>query len=85
MFRYSDNCTDALICTRQSYLDLFEAYKSLETEANTWRDRTNACLLSKTQIQAALVKEENRKRIWRRIAIGEGVFILGVGALFYFL
>lgn len=85
MFRYSDNCTDALICTRQSYLDLFETYEALEVEANTWRDRTNACLISKAQIQADLTKENNRKRIWRRIAIGEGTIILGVATLFYFL
>jgi len=85
MFKYSNACADNLLRSKQAYQALLNSYGRLELEASDWRDRTNACLMSKAELQAALIKEENRKRIWRKVAIGEGTLILGAAALFYFL
>lgn len=85
MFKYSEACTDALIHSLDSYNQLNIKYNQLEVKANDWKNEAIECsvLLKKSQVD--LEKENNRKRIWRRIAIGEGTLILGVAALFYFL
>lgn len=85
MFRYSRLCTDALVNSLESYNQLNIKYNQLEAKANDWKDEAIECSVLLKKSQADLTKENNRKRIWRRIAIGEGTIILGVATLFYFL
>jgi len=85
MFRYANKCTDALLECNRSYSDLKVSYNKLEAKATEYKNDAIECAALHKRALSDLDTENTRKRIWRRIAIGEGVFILGVGALFYFL
>lgn len=75
MFVYANNCTEALMLSRTAFFALYNNYHNLEMEANDWRDQTSACTIAVAKVRTDLIKEQERKRMWRRIAIGEGVGI----------
>ena len=38
MFRYADNCTEALMLSREAFFGLYDQYNQLEDEAKLQRD-----------------------------------------------
>lgn len=78
MFQYADNCTEALMLSRTAFFSLYDQYKALETEAKDQREKANTEELAKNKALEEVEKQTNRKIIWRRVAIGEGIVIVGV-------
>jgi len=77
MFVYADNCTEALMLSRTAFFALYNNYHALELEAENWRDQYTTCDIALTETRADLIKQQERKVFWRRLAIGEG---LGIAA-----
>lgn len=80
MFRYADNCTEALMLSRTAFFSLYDQYKDLDAEAVTQRDIANSERLAKEKALLDLEKQTAKKVIWRRIAIGEGIVLVGITA-----
>ena len=83
MFKFSYNCTEALMLSREAFFGLYEQYNKLEEEAVLQRDNASKERKLKEIAQDSLLNEKVKKRTWRRVAIGEGVLIAGavVGAV----
>jgi len=83
MFRYADNCTEALMLSRTAFFSLYDQYNQLESEAKLQRDNAINEKKLKEAAQDSLADEKIKKRGWRKVAIGEGILIVGavVGAV----
>ena len=77
MFRYADNCTEALMLSREAFFGLFDQYNLLEDEAKLQRDNAINEKKLKELAQDSLSNEKVKKKTWRRVAIGEGILITG--------
>ena len=77
MFRFSENCTEALMLSRDAFFGLYKNYKELEQEAILQRDRANNEEKLKNESIEKYNKENLRKKRWRRITLAEGA---GIGA-----
>jgi len=77
MFQYADNCTEALMLSRTAFFSLYEQYGDLETEAKSLRDSLKIETMAKNKALEEVVKQTDRKVLWRRIAIGEGIVLAG--------
>ena len=77
MFQYADNCTEALMLSRTAFFSLYDQYGDLETEAKTQRDSVQIEKLAKNKALEEVVKQTDRKVLWRRIAVGEGIILAG--------
>ena len=82
MFKFSYNCTEALMLSREAFFGLYGQYNALEEEAILQRDNAANERKLKEGARDSLSTETTRKRTWRRAAIGEGILIAGavVGA-----
>ena len=82
MFKFSYNCTEALMLSREAFFGLYGQYNALEEEAILQRDNATNERKLKEIAQDSLSDEKIKKRTWRRAAIGEGILIVGtiVGA-----
>jgi hypothetical protein len=82
MFRYADNCTEALMLSRTAFFSLYDQYNGLEDEAKLQRDNAINEAKLKQGARDSLTTETVKKKTWRRAAIGEGILIVGavVGA-----
>ena len=77
MFKFADNCTEALLLSREAFFSLYENYNDLETEAKSIEDTV---IKAKSDLKSANLKteEEKGKRvIWKRVALGEGIVLVG--------
>jgi hypothetical protein len=83
MFRYADNCTEALMLSRTAFFSLYDQYNKLEDEGKLQRDNALNEVKLKQDARDSLANETVKKKTWRRAAIGEGVLIAGavVGAV----
>jgi hypothetical protein len=77
MFRFSENCTEALMLSRDAFFGLYDNYRELEQEAVLQRDRANTEEKLKNEAVEKYNKENLRKKRWRRVALVEGA---GIGA-----
>lgn len=77
MFKFSYNCTEALMLSREAFFGLYGQYNELEEEAMLHRDNAKKERKLKEGARDSLATETGKKRTWRRAAIGEGVLILG--------
>ena len=80
MFRYADNCTEALMLSREAFFGLYDQYNLLEDEAKLQRDNAINEKKLKENAQDSLATEKVKKKTWRRAAIGEGILIAGAVA-----
>lgn len=77
MFRYADNCTEALMLSHEAFFGLYEQYSLLEDEAILQRENAIEEKKLKQDALNNLANETLKKKTWRRAAIGEGVLIVG--------
>lgn len=77
MFQYADNCTEALMLSRTAFFSLYEQYGDLEKEAKEQREKAKTEELAKNKALEEVVKQTDKKVLWRRIAIGEGIVLAG--------
>lgn len=77
MFKYADNCTEALMLSRDAFFGLYENYNKLEEEAVAQRDSASQAKFERDEAKGKLESEKQKKKKWIRLAIGEGVLIAG--------
>ena len=80
IFKYSSDCTDALLLSREAFFGLFDNYKDLEEEAMNSALK-NQNLESQLEQSQEKVKQEQKKKVrWRRATVGTGVVAIGAVA-----
>lgn len=77
MFKYADNCTEALMLSREAFFGLYDNYNKLEEEAIAQRDSSSQAKFERDEAKGKLNMETEKKKKWIRLAIGEGVLIVG--------
>jgi hypothetical protein len=80
MYSYASHCTDALILSRRAFFLCVEQFDSLYVYAEKEKRRADDECQMKENARDSLKEENQNKRIWRRVAIGEGILIVGVTA-----
>lgn len=85
MFRYANNCTEALTASRVAFSELSDRYTELEKQANETVGLLEKEKQARIAAQEEVVKQTNKKRIWRGVAIAEGVGIVGTIVAVIFL
>jgi len=83
MFKFSYNCTEALMLSREAFFGLYDQYNQLEDEAKLQRETATIEKGLRKAAQDSLSEEKVKKKSWRKVAIGEGILIVGavVGAV----
>jgi hypothetical protein len=77
MFKYADNCTEALMLSRDAFFGLYDNYNKLEEEAIAQRDSSSQAKFERDEAKGKLATETEKKKKWTRLAIGQGVLIAG--------
>jgi hypothetical protein len=77
MFKFADNCTEALMLSREAFFGLYDNYNKLEEEAIAQRDSASQAKFERDEAKGKLAMETGKKKKWIRLAIGEGVLIVG--------
>ena len=77
MFKFADSCTEALLLSREAFFGLYENYVKLEDEAHILEDTLAQAKFEKKQAVGKVEQEKNKRIVWKRIAIGEGILIAG--------
>jgi hypothetical protein len=77
MFKFADNCTEALLLSREAFFGLFDNYNKLEDEAHILEDTLAQAKFEKKQAVGKAEQEKNKRVVWKRVAIGEGILIVG--------
>lgn len=85
MFKFSYNCTEALVYARDAYETLYKFYDGLETEANNQKEIAEFERQKRMDAEYKANKEERRKKRWRNIAVGEGSAIIVIATLLILL
>jgi len=83
LYIYKDNSDNQLKAEQKHSEDLNRAFTSMETEAKAQRKKYQDEVVSHTETKLELEKQTNKKKTWRKVAIGEGIGLIGV--LFLFL
>lgn len=77
MFKFADNCTDALMLSREAFFGLYDNYNKLEEEAIIQRDTASQAKFERNNAIAKVGQEKDKKIKWRKLAFGEGFIIIG--------
>ena len=77
MFKFADNCTEALLLSRESFFGLYENYTKLEDESHVLEDSLGQAKFERKQAFGQAEKEKGKRIVWKRVAIGEGILIIG--------
>ena len=64
MFRFSENCTEALMLSRDAFFGLYDNYRELEQEAVLQRDRANTEEKLKNEAIEKYNKENTKSKKW---------------------
>ena len=78
LYIYKDNCDNQLKAEQKHSEDLNRAFTSMETEAKAQRKKYQDEVVSHTETKLELEKQTNKKKTWRKVAIGEGIGLIGV-------
>ena len=78
LYIYKDNSDNQLKAEQKHSEDLNRAFTSMETEAKAQRKRYQDEVVSHTETKLELEKQTNKKKTWRKVAIGEGIGLIGV-------
>lgn len=73
LYIYKDNCDSQLKAEQKHSEDLNNAFTSMESEAKLQRERYIKEKTEHEQTKINLEDQKNKKKIWRNIAIGEGI------------
>jgi len=77
MFKYSSECTDALLLSREAFFGLFDNYKDLEDETKDLSYKVENLEKQKDEAEIKLKKEQEKKVKWRRATVGTSVVAVG--------
>ena len=78
LYIYKDNCDNQLKAEQKHSEDLNRAFTSMETEAKAQRKKYQDEVVSHTETKLELEKQTNKKKTWRKVAIGEGIGLIGI-------
>ena len=78
LYIYKDNSDNQLKAEQKHSEDLNRAFTSMETEAKAQRKKYQDEVVSHTETKLELEKQTNKKKTWRKVAIGEGIGLIGV-------
>lgn len=78
LYIYKDNCDKQLKDEQKHSEDLNRAFTSMETEAKVQRKKYQDEVVSHTETKLELEKQTNKKKTWRKVAIGEGIGLIGI-------
>ena len=78
MFKFANNCTEALLLSREAFFGLYENYNKLEEESHVLEDSLGQAKFDRKQAYAKSEQEKTKRIVWKRVAIGEGIAIVGV-------
>jgi len=77
MFKYSSECTDALLLSREAFFGLFDNYKDLEDETKDLAYKVENLEKQKDEAEIKLKKEQQKKVKWRRATVSTSVVAVG--------
>jgi len=77
IFKYSSECTDALLLSREAFFGLFDNYKDLEDETKDLAYKVENLEKQKDEAEIKLNKEQEKKVKWRRATVGTSVVAVG--------
>lgn len=78
LYVYKNNCDEQLLKEQKHSEDLNRAFTSMETEAKLQREKYIKEKTEHEQTKLNLEDQKNKKKIWRNIAIGEGIGLAGL-------
>jgi hypothetical protein len=78
LYIYKDNSDNQLKAEQKHSEDLNRAFTSMETEAKVQRKKYQDEVVSHTETKLELEKQTNKKKTWRKVAIGEGIGLIGI-------
>jgi len=78
LYIYKDNSDNQLKAEQKHSEDLNRAFTSMETEAKAQRKKYQDEVVSHTETKLELEKQTNKKKTWRKVAIGEGIGLIGI-------
>jgi hypothetical protein len=76
MFRYADNCTEALMLSRTAFFGLYDNYNKLEDTAKDEQARADNESKLRQAAENKATDEKNKKIQWRKAALVEGAVIV---------
>lgn len=85
MFKFGYDCTSNLIYMKEAYDNLYHFYEGLEKEAEKQKSIAEHERTLRQYAQSEQLKEEKRKKRWRKLAISEGAIIIGTGVTLFFI
>ena len=80
IFKYSSDCTDALLLSRDAFFGLFDNYKDLEEEAMNSALKNQNLESQLEQAQEKISQEQKKKVRWRRATVGTSIVAAGAVA-----
>ena len=80
MFRYSNDCTESLLLSREAFFGLFDNYKDLEEEAMNSALKNQNLESQLEQAQEKIYQEQKKKVRWRRATVGTSIVAVGAVA-----
>ena len=80
IFKYSSDCTDALLLSRDAFFGLYDNYKDLEEEAMNSALKNQNLESQLEQVQEKIKQEQKKKVRWRRATVGTSIVAVGAVA-----
>ena len=80
IFKYSSDCTDALLLSRDAFFGLFDNYKDLEEESMNSSLKNQNLESQLEQSQEKISQEQKKKVRWRRATVSTSVVAVGAVA-----
>ncbi len=80
IFKYSSDCTDALLLSREAFFGLFDNYKDLEEESMNSALKNQNLESQLEQAQEKISQEQKKKVRWRRATVGTSIVAVGAVA-----
>lgn len=77
IFKYSSDCTDALLLSRDAFFGLYDNYKDLEEEAMNSSQKNQNLQSQLDQSQEKLLQEQKKKIRWKRATVSSGIIAVG--------
>ena len=80
IFKYSSDCTDALLLSREAFFGLYDNYKDLEEEAMNSALKNQNLESQLEQAQEKISQEQKKKVRWRRATVSTSLVAVGAVA-----
>jgi hypothetical protein len=80
IFKYSSDCTDALLLSREAFFGLFDNYKDLEEESMNSALKNQNLESQLEQAQEKISQEQKKKVRWKRATVSTSIVAVGAVA-----